>query len=31
VSPFLPIGMAADLLFLHFSPRETRILSAPRP
>jgi len=29
--PFLPIGMAADLLFLHFVPRENRDLSAPRP
>ena len=27
----LPTGMAADLLLLHSPPRETRILSAPRP
>ena len=28
---FLPIGMAIDLPFLHSSPRENRVLSAPCP
>lgn len=29
--PFLPIGMAAEELFLYSLSRETRILFAPRP
>ena len=31
VSRSRPIGIAADLLFLHFPPRENRVLSAWRP
>jgi hypothetical protein len=29
--PFLPIGIATDLLFPHFLPREYRVLSVWRP
>jgi hypothetical protein len=31
VSPFLSIGIATDLLFLQFPPREYRVLSVWRP